>query len=1243
MNIVPVSTPFLDVVTQLLSRGYRVRFRAEGVSMRPTIRGGETITVELLSEVKMGDIALYLAERGLTAHRVVAIRNGSGNAPVFLTRGEGVGSTKEVVQEQQVLGKVVAVERNGRSIDLGGRWAKIRCHAGRLARLVRHRGARLCGVHSAPALLLFSALVAVFPNSARAVVGVVSTASSSASSGNNCPTGGGGVLTINTSSASTGNPLTVLIGVSATNGSISNIVWNNGSGNTTITTPVVSLPGSAANPGASIYQVANVTAGSSTSTIHVNLSGAAGVACGAAVFSGVASVGVFGSASGTSTTPSVTNTDPGRGALVFDTLGAAGGPGSGSGNVTAGGSQVVQWNLATGANNLQGAASVAPGGESSPPGSLTMFWTIPTSSLYALVAVVLNPSDTTEVQPTSFTVTQAGGRNLITLNTGREVSSLGFNLYREQNGQRVKLNSSLLAGTALLAGSSTSMTAGYVHTWWDAPQAGSSGAQYWVEEVDLHGQHTMYGPATPASAGSQPGGSARSTAATAKVTDATGQVMMLSQVGQGAPGTGVSSAPHALEAHAAPSDPSQNSQSQNNQTQKQYALAAGQAVKLDVQSEGWYEVALPALVAAGFDPNANANTLQLYAEGVEQPILVQGTAGNKLGPQGNIQFYGTGLDTTWSGTRVYWLTWGKGSGQRVQTGGTPPSGATAGAPSFPFTVEWKPRTVYFAALLNGDADNFFGPTLTSGSPVSQAITITNLAANPAQMAQLQVTLQGASSGSHSVAVALNGTQIGTVSFSNQAEGVSTLSVNSSALQNGQNQLTLTVEGGDQDVSLVDNVELSYPHSYTADSGSLRFTASSGQAETIAGFSSPQILVADITNPAAVSLVPGTVTQQAGSYAVTVVPQGGGTRTLLALTSAAQPASITANHPSSWHTSQAGFDMVMISNANFVQSLNPLVTQHQGEGRKVAVIDVDDLYDEFNFGEKSPYALKNFLSTAKAHWQLPPHFVLLVGDATFDPRNYLGVGDFDFVPTYLVDTALLETASDDWFADFSGQGLPQMAIGRLPVRTAQDAAALVSKIVNYDQSGAASWKKQVLLVTDQNDSTDNFEGDTAAVQALLPSDLSVTQISQSSSANGQLLSSLNQGQAMVNFIGHGSEQVWTSGLFSSTDAAGLTNGSMVPFVVSMTCLNGYFQDVYSTALAKALMEAPGGGALAVWASSGLTDSGTQATMNQALIKALFGTQPMSLGEAAATAKTAVTDPDVRRTWILFGDPATKLQQ
>jgi hypothetical protein len=1200
MNIGTASRPFAEVVTELLGRGYEVRFRAKGGSMWPAVRGGEMITVGPVREIGIGDVAFYQTERGLIAHRVVGIRRRDGEA-AFLMRGESRGSTEEEVQEHQVFGKVVSVERNGQSIDPGGRLAKMRSCAISFARLAHRLAAKAGGYHCAGMFLLVSASVAVFPNAARASIAVTNAASTVAI------TRGPTSCTLSNFDASTGSPNLILIALTFDNVSqVTSVTSSSGT-----VSVVQSLFGVNNIAELAIFQVTGFS--NATLTFTANFNGTNGFVCGAVAFSGVSSVGnPWTPLTGTSTSPSVTGSDPGAGGVVFDLLALAS-------NVTAtpGSLQIQQWQV-TGSG--PGAASVA-----TPTGSMS--WSLSGSSTWAEAAVPLIPLTTTEVQVSSFTVTPHGDRNIIELKTGREVSSLGFNLYRDENGRRTRLNSSLLAGTALLAKRGTTLTGGYIHTWWDAPPGDSGSVSYSVEEIDLRGRHTWFGPAT-----------ANSAALTTTEARDVGHVRQLSQVGQEVAPPGASSTWHALQAHAKPITNASQIMSQ------QFALAGGPAVKVAVQAEGWYHVALSDLVAAGLDPNADPATLHLYAEGVEQPIVVQAQSGNRLHRQGSIQFYGTGLDTTWSDTRIYWLTWGKGSGRRAPA--EPPRSGAAGGPSgFPFTVEWKPRTVYFAALLNGDADNFFGPSLTSAQPVSQAVTIVNLDQNTAEGAQLRVALQGVSVGPHSVAVALNGSPAGTVTFSDQTEGVATLPIPAAVLREGPNQLTLTVDGGDGDVSVVDSIDLSYPHTYMADNDTLRFTSPGGQAETIGGFSNAQIFVVDISNPEAVTLVPGTISQKDGSYRITIVPQGSGIRTLLAFTSAqqARPASIVAHHPSSWNAPQTGFDMVMISHASFMSSLAPLVTLRQGQGLKVAVIDVEELYDEFNFGEKSPYAVKGFLSAAKTQWQLNPRFVLLMGDATFDPRDYLGKGNYDFVPTYLVDTALLETASDDWFADFSGQAIPQMAVGRLPARTPQEAAAMVTRIVNNDQSGGAAWKNQVLLVADQNDSSDNFAGDAAAVKALLPGTVTVSEISQSSSANGELLNSLNvQGAAMVDYMGHGSEAVWAGGLFSSTDAAGLTNGSMVPFVVSMTCLNGYFQDVYGTALAKALMDAPGGGALAVWASSGLTDSGSQAAMNQALVKALFGTPRATLGEAAITAKTAASDLDVRRTWILFGDPATKLQ-
>ena len=131
--------------------------------------------------------------------------------------------------------------------------------------------------------------------------------------------------------------------------------------------------------------------------------------------------------------------------------------------------------------------------------------------------------------------------------------------------------------------------------------------------------------------------------------------------------------------------------------------------------------------------------------------------------------------------------------------------------------------------------------------------------------------------------------------------------------------------------------------------------------------------------------------------------------------------------------------MIVSHRDFIDSLPSLKALRKSEGLSVGVVDIEDVYDEFSFGMKSPQALKDFLSPCGEFLVQPPRFVLLVGDASFDPRNYYGFGDQDYVPTKLVDTFYLETASDDWFVDFDNDGLPEMAIGRLPVQTEEEAA------------------------------------------------------------------------------------------------------------------------------------------------------------------------------------------------------------
>jgi hypothetical protein len=119
-------------------------------------------------------------------------------------------------------------------------------------------------------------------------------------------------------------------------------------------------------------------------------------------------------------------------------------------------------------------------------------------------------------------------------------------------------------------------------------------------------------------------------------------------------------------------------------------------------------------------------------------------------------------------------------------------------------------------------------------------------------------------------------------------------------------------------------------------------------------------------------------------------------------------------------------------------------------------------------------------------------------------------------------------------------------------------------------------------------------------------------------------------------------LWRGSLLTTSDAPSLTNGAALPLVVGMTCLNGFFQTPYVESLAEALLKSENGGAVAVWTSSGLTVPNEQAPVNQELMRLLFNGQGLTLGEAVAQAKAATTDQDVRRSWILFGDPTTKLK-
>jgi hypothetical protein len=835
----------------------------------------------------------------------------------------------------------------------------------------------------------------------------------------------------------------------------------------------------------------------------------------------------------------------------------------------------------------------------------------------------------TAIELASFgAMPRQGGGVLLEWKTREEIRNLGFNVFRLDGPGRQRLNPSIIAGSALLIRGGMPQHAAKTYQWFD--ESGTPQSTYELEDVDLNGTRTSHGPVSVDVSRAPRSGAVRQPLLLTQLNRATTLPALIRQHGLAAPQPVF---PPRLRG------------------QVPVSLDGEAAVKISVQSEGWYQVSVAQLVAAGLEPNADARTLQLYAEGVEQPMLILGRQAGPLGPNDGIEFYGTGIDTPFSGTRVYWLIRGSRPGMRIPS--IPALNTGLSEPeSFPFTVVLEQRTTYFGTLLNGENnDNFFGALVTS-EPVDQQLTVAHADPNSSMQITVDVTLQGgADQQAHSVSVSFNGASIGEMDFANLANVTNTFSIDRSLLLDGINTVTLTALQGDNDISVVQSIALHYPHTYAADANWLKATAPAGSTLHIGGFSNQQIQVFDITNPLAIEELSGTVGQDSSAYEITLgLPRAAGLeRTLLVFSEdqIAPPSGLAFHTPAALAAEGLGSQMVIITHPDFESALAPLVKMHESRGQSVEVVTIDEVFDAFNYGERSPFAIRDFLQNAESRWSRKPQYLLLVGDASLDPRNYLGLGDFDFVPTRIIETAAFKTATDDWFSDFKQNGFETIATGRIPVRTASDAAVVVSKIVNYEKGlGANHGNQQALLVADQNIGSD-FSTATKVAAADLPSSLQPIEIfadgQDPSVVQQQILSALNSGPLLVNYSGHGSVEQWSFADFlDDSSAATLTNGDQLSVYLLMDCLNGFFHDVYTTSLATSLLLAPNGGAVAVWASSGFTDQPPQASMNQALLQILKTNPSMPIAAAIVQAKTSVADNDVRRTWIFFGDPAMVLE-
>ena len=127
---------------------------------------------------------------------------------------------------------------------------------------------------------------------------------------------------------------------------------------------------------------------------------------------------------------------------------------------------------------------------------------------------------------------------------------------------------------------------------------------------------------------------------------------------------------------------------------------------------------------------------------------------------------------------------------------------------------------------------------------------------------------------------------------------------------------------------------------------------------------------------------------------------------------------------------------------------------ESQGLRTKAASIEEIASGFGHGEASGEAIRSFLTHAYQEWQRPsPRYVVLLGDASHDPRNFIGTSAPAPLPAMFLKTSYLVTASDPALAAVNGEDLlPDLAIGRLPAQTAEQAQALIEKVLTWEDTG-----------------------------------------------------------------------------------------------------------------------------------------------------------------------------------------------
>ena len=745
-------------------------------------------------------------------------------------------------------------------------------------------------------------------------------------------------------------------------------------------------------------------------------------------------------------------------------------------------------------------------------------------------------------------------------------------------------------------------------------------------------------------------------------------------------------------------------------------LASGDWYKIPITEEGIYKITYTDLRNAGINPdNIDPRTIKIFNNGgfqlpenvseprpsglIENAIYVYGQDDGKFDQGDYIIFYGKGTSgwnydpTTkefshyihdYSDVNYYFLTFGGALGKRM-------SSVQSLNVSSPFRPEYT-FGLYFKDdqkinLTESGRDWFMASVEARPgfNMVSYTVKLDELI--PGKPIRYRVQVASRSGGPNWFVVKEGDDELGTIQLGTVSLGGLSSLIDFYAVKSGPKKFVYNGElkdsrsnlkfyfnwSGEAVAGYIDWFEITYPRSFKAINDYIAFYSYDTTAVVeykISGFSSNDVKVFDVTDFKDVKMISGSI--NAGEFVFQISQQSGGVKRFIGVGSNGyrKVSKIEKVRNTNLRGEVEGADWVVITHSDFITQAKRLADYRaRKDSLKTFVVDVEDIYNEFSCGILDPVAIRDFLKFAFDRWSRKPFYVLFFGDGDYDYRN-VEVLDKNWVPPYESKEGLqqiLTYTSDDFFVLLTPDIYIDMATGRLPVRTQEEAEIVVNKIIQYENNNDFGlWRNTIVFVADDGlTSGGGTDGTIHTVQSEFLANYHTPEFinkrklylvayptvytslgRRKPDAARSLVDFINRGSVIVNWIGHGNPYVWAhERVFEiGYTIQNLKNSGRLTFVVAATCDFARFDNPKSQSSTEALLTLKDGGAIGVLSSGRLVYSSDNAAFNYKFFDELFNGsdefRTSRLGDAMFRVKQYYASLNDRK-FILFADPAMYL--